>query len=39
MQGKVLLMGNKAMIVKNKTEMFCNLLFYIKDILNENRNG
>jgi hypothetical protein len=38
-QGKVLLMENKAMIVKNEIEMFCNLLFYMRDILSRNKKG
>ena len=38
-EGKVVLMENKATIGKTETEMLCNLLFYMRDLLEENRKG
>ena len=38
-QGKVMLMENKATIGKTETEMLCNLLFYMRDLLEENRKA
>ena len=36
---KQVLMENKATIGKTETEMLCNLLFYVRDVLEENRKG